>query len=65
MGRAAFYATMKARQAAAIHAEVASFVAPEPDPPAMAQVSNLACPRCGKELKAQGRHFHIRACHVS
>ena len=65
MGRAAFYATMKARQAAAIHAEVAPIVAPLPDPPAMASVSALACPKCGKELKAQGRHFHIRACHVS
>ena len=22
----------------------------------------LACPKCGKALKKQGRHFHIRAC---
>ena len=22
------------------------------------------CPHCGKPLKAKGRHFHIRSCHV-
>lgn len=21
-----------------------------------------SCPKCGKELKKQGKHFHVRAC---
>lgn len=31
-------------------------------PAETAVLDPLACPKCGKELKAKGRHFHIRLC---
>lgn len=38
---------------------------PEPLPPpheAPASYPDDCCPKCGRRLKRQGRHFHIRAC---
>ena len=34
---------------------------PEPIMEREATVAH-ACPKCGRELKARGAHFHIRAC---
>ena len=31
-------------------------------PAKAAVLDSNVCPKCGKPLKAQGRHFHIKAC---
>lgn len=61
---AAYFATMKAKQAAMIHAEQVAVDAGliVPEEPLPAAEFPYSCPKCGKPLKAKGRHFHIQAC---
>lgn len=50
----------RAREAVSVGAQVSEILATVSrvlDAP-----SANACPKCGRELKARGAHFHIRAC---
>jgi hypothetical protein len=69
---AAYFATKKAKERAAITLPVMPSSLPdipmsevmvlyaEPD----AALNGDPCPHCGKALASRGRHFHIRSCHV-
>ena len=67
------YATLQAIRLAHDFVRVEDFVQPEPEQkaapapqpvaePAPVVAAENACPKCGKALKRQGAHFHIRKC---